>query len=217
MKKAWYNETMKILQLPLGPLQTNCYLLGCDQTKNAAVIDPSWSGEVIAGKAEEEGWTITHILLTHSHFDHVGGLAELKDLTQAPIFIHHEAIPMLENAVMAAQMWQINMPKPPPVDSMLDDNQQIVVGDLNLRVLYTPGHAPGHVCFYLAEHNILFDGDVIFQQSIGRTDLPGGDYDLLMQSIRQRVLILPDETAVLSGHGPATTIGQEKAWNSFLS
>ena len=198
-------------------MKTNCYLLGCEQTKNAAVIDPSWSGEVIAGKAEEEGWTITHILLTHSHFDHVGGLAELKDLTQAPIYIHPEAIPMLENAVMAARMWQINMPEPPPVDSMLDDNQQIVVGDLNLRVLYTPGHAPGHVCFYLAEHNILFDGDVIFQQSIGRTDLPGGDYDLLMQSIRQRVLILPDETAVLSGHGPATTIGQEKTWNSFLS
>jgi glyoxylase-like metal-dependent hydrolase (beta-lactamase superfamily II) len=208
---------MKILQLPLGPLQTNCYLLGCEQTKKAAVIDPSWSGEVIAGKAEEEGWAITHILLTHSHFDHLGGLAELKDLTQAPIYIHPEAIPMLENAVMAAQMWQINIPEPPPVDRLLEDNQQIIVGDLNLRVLYTPGHAPGHVCFYLAEHNILFDGDVIFQQSIGRTDLPGGDYDLLLQSIQQRVLILPDETAVLSGHGPATTIGQEKAWNPFLS
>jgi glyoxylase-like metal-dependent hydrolase (beta-lactamase superfamily II) len=155
-------------------------------------------------------------LLTHSHFDHVAGLAELKELTQAPIYIHPEAIPMLTNAKMAAQMWQINIPEAPPVDKMLDDNQQVVVGELALHVLYTPGHAPGHVCFYLAEHNILFDGDVLFQQSIGRTDLPGGDYDLLLQSIRQRLLVLPDETAVLSGHGPATTIGQEKIWNPFL-
>lgn len=207
---------MKILQLPLGPLQTNSYLFACEDTKKAAVIDPSWSGDLIAGKAEEEGWTITHILLTHSHFDHVGGLAELKELTQAPIYIHPEAVPMFENAVMAAQMWQINIPEPPPADILLTNDQQLEVGDLRLRVLFTPGHAPGHVCFYVAEHNVLFDGDVLFQQSIGRTDLPGGDYDLLMQSIRQRLLLLPDETAVLSGHGPATSIGQEKMWNPFL-
>ncbi len=196
---------MNVFQIPLGPLQTNCYLLGCEKTKQAAVIDPSWDGSLIANKADEEGWTITHILLTHSHFDHVGGLAELKELTQAPIYIHPEAIPMLENAALAAQMWQISIPQPPPADFKLEDNQEILVGDLKLRVLFTPGHAPGHVCFYLAEHNLLFDGDVLFQQSIGRTDLPGGDYDLLMQSIHQRILILPDETAVLSGHGPATT------------
>ena len=207
---------MKIFQLPLGPLQTNSYLLGCEETKKAAVIDPSWSGELIADKAGKEGWAITHILLTHSHFDHVGGLAELKEITQAPIYIHPEAIPMLENTVMAAQMWQIKIPEPPPADFTLTDNQALEVGDLKLQVLFTPGHAPGHVCFYLEEHSVLFDGDVLFQQSIGRTDLPGGDYDLLMQSIRQRLLILPDETAVLSGHGPTTTIGQEKAWNPFL-
>lgn len=210
------NDKLKILQLPLGPLQTNCYIVGCGQTNQAAVIDPSWDGQLIVDRAEEEGWQVTHILLTHSHFDHVGGLADVKQLTQSPIYVHPEAIPMLESAVMAARLWQISIPAPPPSDIMLQDDQVVKVGRLRLKVLFTPGHAPGHVCFYLQEHDVLFDGDVLFQQSIGRTDLPGGDYDLLMRSIRQRVLVLPDETAVLSGHGPATTIGQEKQWNPFL-
>ena len=148
------NENIKILQLPLGPLQTNCYLLGCQETKQAAVIDPSWSGKLIAEKAEEEGWSITHILLTHSHFDHVAGLAELREQTLAPIYIHPDAIPMLENAELAAGMWQIRIDKPPVPDKMLDDKQEISVGNVTLRVLFTPGHAPGHVCFYLSEHNV---------------------------------------------------------------
>jgi hydroxyacylglutathione hydrolase len=208
---------ISILQLPLGPLQTNCYLLGCHETKKAAVIDPSWDGRLIVEKAQNEGWQITHILLTHSHFDHVGGLAEVKQLTQAPVYIHPEAVFMLENAVLAAGLWQISIPEPPLADKMLENGQELKVGNLKLRVLFTPGHAPGHVCFYLAEHDVLFDGDVLFQQGIGRTDLPGGDYNLLMQSIHEQVLVLPDETAVLSGHGPATTIGEEKQWNPFLS
>lgn len=210
-------NNIKILQLSLGPLQTNCYLLGCQETNEAAVIDPSWDGRLIVKKAEDEGWRITHILLTHSHFDHVGGLAEVKQLTKAPVYIHPEAVLMLENAVLAASMWQISITEPPSADKMLEDGQELKVGNLNIRVLFTPGHAPGHVCFYLAEHDVLFDGDVLFQQGIGRTDLPGGDYNLLMQSIHEQVLVLPDETAVLSGHGPATTIGQEKQWNPFLS
>ncbi len=207
---------MKIFQLPLGPLQTNCYLLGCEETNKAAVIDPSWDGQFIAQKAEEKGWEVTHILLTHAHFDHVGGLADLKAATNAPIFIHPDAVPMLENAVLAAQMWQMRIPPPPPADYSIADDQEIEVGNLSLRVLFTPGHAPGHVCFYLVNHNIIFDGDVLFKHSIGRTDLPGGDYDLLLQSIQRRLLILPDETTVLSGHGPATTIGQEKIRNPFI-
>jgi glyoxylase-like metal-dependent hydrolase (beta-lactamase superfamily II) len=206
-----------ILQLSLGPLQTNCYMLTCSATGKTAVIDPAWDGRLLAGKAEEEGWAIDQIWLTHSHFDHVGGLAELKEQCGAPIYIHPEAIPMLENAVLAGRMWQITVPEPPPADKMLEDGQILYLGDLQLEVLYTPGHAPGHVCFYLASEGVLFDGDVLFNQGIGRTDLPGGDYATLMNSIRNRLMTLPDETVVLSGHGPATSIGQERESNPFLN
>lgn len=210
------SDNIKILQLPLGPLQTNAYLLGCQQSKQAAVIDPSWDGRLIVETAEQEGWSISHILLTHSHFDHVGGLAEVKEQTDAPIYIHPEAVFMLENSVTAANLWQITIATPPAAENMLKDKQTLLVGNLSLEVLFMPGHAPGHVGFYLAEYHVLFSGDVLFQQSIGRTDLPGGDHEQLMKSIKERVLVLPDQTAVLSGHGPTTTIGQEKQWNPYL-
>ena len=199
-----------ILQFPLGPLQTNCYVLACNETKRAAVIDPAWDGRAIYDKTVAEGWSIQHILLTHSHFDHVGGLAELKELSGAPIAVHPGAVPMLENAVLAGRMWQISIPEPPAPDVLINDGDLIELGNLQLEVLFTPGHAPGHVCFYLASEGVLFDGDVLFQQGIGRTDLPGGDYATLMDSIHQRLMILPDETLVLSGHGPATTIAPGK-------
>jgi hydroxyacylglutathione hydrolase len=206
----------KILNLPLGPLQTNCYVLGCMTTSKAAVIDPSWAGHLIFDRLTAEGWTLDKILLTHAHFDHVGGLAELKRLADAPIYIHPEAVPMLAMAEAAGQLWGIGIEPCPPADQLLEDDQIIPLGELDLTVLYTPGHAPGHVCFHLSEHEILFDGDVLFEGSIGRTDLPGGDYDLLLASIHNRLLPLPDNTQVLSGHGPATTIGNERRWNPFL-
>ncbi|MFQ5419407.1 MAG: MBL fold metallo-hydrolase [Anaerolineae bacterium] len=205
----------QILQIPIGPLQTNCYILGCEETMQAAVIDPGWNGRALAATADDQGFQISHILITHSHFDHVGGLAELKEETGAPIFIHDGAVEMLRTAVMSAAFFQLKIPPPPPPDEMLIPGQTIQVGNLSLAVLFTPGHAPGHVCFYLKEQAVLFDGDVLFQGSIGRTDLPGGDYPLLMKSIREELMPLPEETQVLSGHGPATTIGQERATNPF--
>ncbi len=207
---------IEILQLPLGPLQTNCYLAICKETMETAVIDPSWNGVGIAQIARERGATITHILLTHSHFDHVGGLAELKEETNAPIYIHPEAVAMLAQATDAAARFNIPLPTPPPADKMLAEGDIIPVGNLKLEVLFTPGHAPGHVSFYIQEENVLFDGDVLFQRSIGRTDLPGCDHALLMKVLREKIMVLPEETAVLSGHGPTTTIGQEKQWNPFL-
>lgn len=209
-------DNIRILQLPLGPLQTNCYVLADTIEKQVAVIDPAWDGRAIAAKVTEEGWEINHILLTHSHFDHVGGLAELKEVVDAPVYAHPEAVPMLQQAQRAAALWQIPIIQPPSPEETLHEGQIIRVGRLEISVLYTPGHAPGHVCFYLPDHNVLFDGDVLFQQGIGRTDLPGGDYDLLMQSIHEKLLVLPDETLVLSGHGGATTIGLERRGNPFL-
>ncbi|MFQ5398596.1 MAG: MBL fold metallo-hydrolase [Anaerolineae bacterium] len=207
---------MKIVQLPLGPIQTNCYIFACEETMTAAVVDPAWDGRSIAATAEEHGWQISYILLTHSHFDHVGGLAQLREETGAPIYIHPEAIPMLETAVMSASFFQLTIPAPPAPDEMLSEGQILHIGSLEAEVLFTPGHAPGHVCFHLSKQHVLFDGDVLFQQSIGRTDLPGGDYAVLMQSIWEKLMVLPDETHVFSGHGPATTIGDERRWNPFL-
>lgn len=208
--------SIRILNLPLGPLQTNCYVLASTATRQAAVVDPSWDGRAIVNQVTKQGWTISQILLTHSHFDHVGGLAELKELTGATICVHPEAVQMLERAPTAAAMWGYTVDAPPPPDVLLREEDVIEVGELRANVLYTPGHAPGHVCFYLPEHAVVFDGDVLFQGSIGRTDLPGGDFDLLMASIRDKLLRLPDETVVLSGHGPATTIGEERRANPFL-
>jgi hydroxyacylglutathione hydrolase len=207
---------IQILQMPLGPLQTNCYLLACEETLQAAVIDPSWDGRAIAATAQEQNWEISHILLTHCHFDHVGGLAQLKEEVAAPIYVHPEALPMLQQSPMEAAFFQLRLPHPPPPDELLHEGQVIEVGNLKLHVLFTPGHAPGHVSFHLPEHRVVFDGDVLFHQSIGRTDLTGGDYELLMKSIRQQLMVLPDETRVLSGHGAATTIGYERQWNPFL-
>lgn len=207
---------VQIRQLSLGPLPTNCYLVGCESTLQAAIIDPAWDGKSIAAMVDNDGWAVSHILLTHTHFDHVGGLMALKEATGAPIYVHPDAVPMLQNTTMSAAFFGIKVEAPPPPDEMLAANQILAVGELELHVLYTPGHAPGHVCFYLPEYRVVFDGDLLFQDGIGRTDLPGGDYEELMESIKNQLLVLPNETQIFPGHGLATTVETEKRGNPFL-
>jgi hydroxyacylglutathione hydrolase len=155
-------------------------------------------------------------LLTHTHFDHVGGLADVKELTKAPIYAHPDSVEMLRNAAMSAALWGFRIPSPPAPDVMVNEGDRIQVGNLRLEVLYVPGHAPGHVAFHLRDYRVIFSGDVLFEDSIGRTDLPGSDHATLMKSIRTKLLTLPDDTRVFSGHGAATTIGQERWSNPFL-
>ncbi len=207
---------LQIRQLTLGPLQTNCYILGCEETLQCAIIDPAWNGRSIVEAAETDGWMISHILLTHSHFDHVGGLEEVKEVSGAPIFLHPDATEMLSGAPMSAAFFGVRMPSPPPPDDLLSEGQQLHVGKVDIKVILAPGHAPGHVAFYVPDYQVLFGGDVLFQGGIGRTDLPGGDYELLMQSISQKFLTLPDDTKVFPGHGPATSIEQERLYNPFV-
>ncbi len=207
----------KIEQWALGPIETNCYFLGCETTRRGAIIDPAWDSAAIADRVARDGYTITHILLTHTHFDHVAGLAELKAATGAPIYAHPEAVPMLHLANTTAQLWGITFPTPPGPDQLLAEGDVLKIGELEVRVLFTPGHAPGHVSFYAPAAGAVFSGDVLFNFSIGRTDLPGSNYPVLIASIQTQLLTLPDATLVLSGHGPQTTIGFERENNPFLS
>lgn len=202
----------------LGQLRTNAYVVGCTETKEAIVIDPSDDGLMLARYIREQGWTLSKILLTHAHFDHVGGLADLKaEFPHVPILGHMDADVMLVWAQQSAMRFQIHIPQPPPLDKMIEPNEMIQVGNLSLKALYTPGHSPGHYTFYHEASGMAWVGDAIFHGSIGRTDLPGGDYQTLIDSINQEILTLPDNVKLYSGHGPATTVGRERKLNPFLN
>ena len=207
---------MLIQTIPVGPLQTNCYLAACQETNQAVLIDPGWSGEALYDLVTDKDLALVAILLTHAHFDHIAGAGALKHLSQAPILAHTDSIPLLREAHRHASLWGFPMEPAPEPDGELFDGQVLNVGEAQLHVLHTPGHAPGHVCFHEPSARSLFDGDVLFKEGIGRTDLPGGNYTQLMRSIREKLLLLSDDTAVYSGHGPATTIGSERRWNPFL-
>ncbi len=207
----------KILKFSLGPIQTNCFIAACEESDEAAVIDPAFDGQGIAAALDNHSLTLTHILLTHAHFDHVGGLAELKErFPSVPVYIHREALAMLQLAPQQAAFYGMRLPSPPVPEKYVADGDEISVGTLRFEVLYTPGHAPGHVSYFLRRELALFSGDALFEGSIGRTDLPGGSYETLINAIQTRLLTLPDETRVFSGHGGDTTIGRERRTNPFL-
>jgi hydroxyacylglutathione hydrolase len=204
-----------IAALPVGLIQTNCYVVGCEETKEGAVIDPGGDPERILAEVERLGLTLKYVLNTHAHFDHTYANRAIVAATGAPLALHPEDRRLLLSSGGAAAFGLQADPSPPP-DLELHDGDELEVGKLRFQVLHTPGHTPGHVCFYEPEEGVLFDGDVLFYRGVGRTDLEGGSWQQLMNSIRRVLFALPDGTVVYSGHGPATTIGEEKRLNPWL-
>ena len=207
---------MKVVTLPLGPIQTNCFIAADGETQEAVVIDPGWDARRVLDALKPDGWQLKYILLTHAHFDHIGAAADLVEATKAPLAIHPLELPLLR-AKGGAALFGLNIPACPAPDVLLQPGQVIEVGTLRFEVLFVPGHTPGHVPFHEAQAKALFSGDVLFREGIGRTDLPGGHYATLMRSIKATLFALPDDTTVYPGHGPATTIGEEKKYNPFLA
>jgi hydroxyacylglutathione hydrolase len=204
-----------IKTLEVGLLGTNCYLVICPETKQAIVIDPGGDAPEILAVAQQEGATIKYIINTHGHFDHTLANAALQKATGATIAIHLLDAPKLQGGPRSLADW---LPVPFPKSQaglMLNDGDVLSVGTLSFDVLHTPGHAPGHIV--LVGHGAAFVGDVLFFQGIGRWDLEGGDYQQLIRSIQDRLLVLPDETLVYPGHGPSTTIAQERSYNPYIS
>jgi hydroxyacylglutathione hydrolase len=210
--------SIEIRVLTLGIATTNCYIVGDTDTNEAVLIDPVDQAPLLYKTATDAGWTIKLILATHGHFDHVLASQELKELTGAPFYIHKNDQPWLDNLPQrGVHFTGTPFPEAAVPDRYLsDETETIEVGAIRLETLFTPGHAPGHIAFFMRDHNILFAGDALFAGSIGRTDLPGGDYETLIRSITEKLLPLGDEVVVLSGHGPQTTIGRERQTNPFL-
>ncbi|MGB9836099.1 MAG: MBL fold metallo-hydrolase [Candidatus Saccharicenans sp.] len=200
--------------LIVGPLETNCYLYFCPETRDCAIIDPGAEAERIFPVVTELNLKPVLILNTHGHVDHIGANVEVKERYHIPIALHSADLPMLEENVQLEFGLMLGAKPSPPPDRLLADGDEIKIGKTVLKVIHTPGHTPGSVCFYA--DGLLFSGDTLFCGGVGRTDLPGGSWKQLAQSLRSRVLVLPDETVVLPGHGPKTTIGEEKESNPFL-
>ncbi|MBW3630683.1 MAG: MBL fold metallo-hydrolase [Gemmatimonadetes bacterium] len=197
-----------------GPFAENAYLVSCVGSGKAIVIDPGATIGELLSVAEESSLDVIAIVLTHAHIDHIDGAAEAKRRTGAPISLHPADEQLYHAAPLQGQWFGVQVEPPPPLDGHLADGDRIAFGGCELEVRFTPGHAPGHVV--LVGEGMALVGDCVFNGSIGRTDLPGGDLETLMKSIRQQILTLPDETVLYPGHGPETTVGHERATNPYL-
>lgn len=209
--------TLSIVTFALGPAHTNAYLIADPQTHEAAVIDPSWDGLFLLAEAQKRGWRIGHLWYTHAHFDHLGGAAALADaLNPLPLTALHPADHALwQSGGGGKALGFVIDPGPEPVVE-LEDGQILRLGSSSLQVLHTPGHTPGHVVFFCAQEKVCFCGDLIFAGSVGRTDLPGGSWQQLQDSIRQKIYTLPEDTHLLPGHGAPTLVAEEKVSNPFV-
>jgi hydroxyacylglutathione hydrolase len=204
---------MIIHAMSVGPLQANCYIVGCEQTHQAAVIDPGGDADQILMALAKEKLTVQAIINTHGHFDHVSANKRLKEVTNAPLMVHQLDAAMLVHLSQSAASWGLRAEDSPQPDRLLSEGDTIDVGRIQFKVLHTPGHTPGGISLYA--DSAVFVGDTLFAGSIGRTDFPGGDYDTLIASIQKKLFALPDETNVYTGHMESTTIGREKRTNPF--
>lgn len=198
----------------VGPLQENSYVVACEETKEAVIIDPGAEAERIYRVVTFHGFTLKYIMNTHGHVDHIGGVADIIEKTGVPFMMHKDDMFLLEGINNDPIQAFLQVKMPPPPDKFFSDGDRIVVGNLEFQVIHTPGHTPGSVCFLT--DNILLSGDTLFANSIGRADLPGGNHKQLLTSIREKLLILDDNIRVYSGHGPVTTIGNERQFNPFF-
>jgi hydroxyacylglutathione hydrolase len=204
-----------IQSLVVGPIQANCFILGDEKTQEAVVIDPGDEAQRILTGLQKQALKLKFIINTHGHFDHVGANKALKEKTGAPILIHRAEAPLLAQLSSSAAVWGMQVDDSPPADRLLEDGDRISFGEITLEVIHTPGHSLGGISLYTPKD--LFVGDTLFAGSIGRTDFPGGDYDQLISGVRTRLFVLGDDVRVFPGHGPATTIGQERRYNPFFS
>lgn len=205
---------MLIETLVVGMIQANCFIVADEATKKAIIIDPGGDAPVIARRVKQQGLDVVAVLATHGHFDHVEGLSGVKAATGAPIMVHPLDLPLIRNMKNQGALFGLNVGDAPPPDRELADGDEIAFGNLTAKVIHTPGHSQGSVCFLVDGH--LFAGDLLFAGSIGRTDLAGGDYDTLISSVEKKIFTLPQETVVHPGHGPDTSVGREKRTNPFF-
>lgn len=206
---------VKVQSFTGGGFAENAYLLTCVRTNAAVIVDPGGAVDALLAAAAAQAARVERIVLTHAHLDHVEGVARAKSATGAPVLLHPEDEPLYRAVPTQAQWFGLQAETPPPVDAPLAPGVPVEFGACALEVRFTPGHAPGHVT--LVGDGFAMVGDCVFAGSIGRTDLPGGDFQQLMRSIREQILTLPDETALYTGHGPATTVGHERVSNPFLA
>ena len=206
---------LQITCMVLGPVETNVYLVVNEETKESFVVDPADHTDVIEEQIESTGATPTAILLTHGHYDHIGAAAALRERYKIPVMVMKAEEELLEKPQLnlsARHGFDTGL----KADRLLNDGEEIAPAGVSIKVLHTPGHTGGGVCYYLKEQGVLFAGDTLFKMSVGRTDFPTGDMNTLLESIREKLFVLPDETKVLPGHGPDTSIGFEKVHNFFL-